>query len=303
MFGVQHSSDQESGIPNIEHPHPSQPYPVPLTPYPSKMLLTPTLPFPEPFPGGAVVLIDKPLGWTSFDVVNKVRYLLANRLGIKYMKLKVGHAGTLDPLATGLLVLCVGDFTKQIERLQGMEKAYTGTFTFGATTASFDLEKPVSGAFPTEHLNDELLQRSLDQFTGEIMQAPPVFSAIKIDGRRVYKDARTGAEVDMPERPVLIKSFSLGSLRPVAREDFEREISIISKKGASIYMHPDYRDGLQADFEVVCGKGVYIRSLANDLGMALDTGAYLSALRRTSASGHELAEAWDIGQFEAWVNG
>ncbi len=267
------------------------------------MLLTPALPFPDPFPKGAVILIDKPLGWTSFDVVNKVRYLLANKLGIKYMKLKVGHAGTLDPLATGLLVLCVGEMTKQIERMQGMEKAYAGTFTFGGTTASFDLEKPVSGVFPTEHLNDELLQRALEQFTGEIMQAPPVFSAIKIDGRRVYKDARTGAEVDMPERPVFIKSFSAGSIRTVAREDCEREISIISKKGASIYMHPDYRDGLQTDFEVVCGKGVYIRSLANDLGIALDTGAYLSALRRTRASGYDITEAWDMGQLATWVNG
>ena len=267
------------------------------------MLFSPTLPFPDPFPKGAVVLIDKPLGWTSFDVVNKVRYLLANRLRIKYMKLKVGHAGTLDPLATGLLVLCVGEFTKQIERLQGMEKTYTGTFTFGATTASFDLEKPVSEIFPTAHLNDELLQRALEQFTGQIMQAPPVFSAIKIDGRRVYKDARTGAEVDMPERPVFVKSFSVGSLRPVASADYERETSIISKKGASIYLHPDYRDGLHADFEAVCGKGVYIRSLANDLGMALDTGACLSSLRRTSASGYNLSEAWDVERFAAWVNG
>lgn len=267
------------------------------------MLLTPALPFPDPFPKGAVILIDKPLGWTSFDVVNKVRYLLANKLGIKYMKLKVGHAGTLDPLATGLLVLCVGEMTKQIERMQGMEKAYAGTFTFGGTTASCDLEKPVSETLPTEHLSDELLQGTLAQFTGQIMQAPPVFSAIKIDGRRVYKDARTGAEVDMPERPVFVQSFRMGHLRPVAPADFEREISIISKKGASIYQHPDYRDGLQADFEVVCGKGVYIRSLASDLGMAMETGAYLSALRRTRASGYELKGAWDIAQFTEWVNG
>ncbi len=267
------------------------------------MLLTPTLPFPEPFPRGAVVLIDKPLGWTSFDVVNKVRYLLANRLGIKYMKLKVGHAGTLDPLATGLLVLCVGDQTKQIERLQGMEKAYTGTFTFGAATASFDLEKPVSETFPTDHLNDGMLQRALEQFTGLIMQAPPVFSAIKIDGRRVYKDARTGAEVEMPERPVFVKSFSTGELRPVKQQHSEREVAVISKKGASIYQYPDYSEGLQADFEVVCGKGVYIRSLASDLGMALDTGAYLSSLCRIHASGYDLADAWEIGQFAAWVNG
>jgi tRNA pseudouridine55 synthase len=267
------------------------------------MLLSPALPFPDPFPSGAIVLIDKPLGWTSFDVVNKVRYLLANRLGIKYMKLKVGHAGTLDPLATGLLVLCVGDQTKQIERLQGMEKAYTGTITFGAKTASFDLEKPVSEIFPTNHLTDGLVQRALEQFTGQIMQAPPVFSAIKIDGKRVYKDARTGAEVDMPERPVFVKSFSMGSLRPVTREDYERETSIISKKGASIYLYPDYQEGLQADFEVVCGKGVYIRSLANDLGMALDTGAYLSSLCRTSASGYDLTKAWDIVRLAEWVNG
>lgn len=263
-------------------------------------VLQPNTPFPEPFPKGAIVLIDKPLAWTSFDVVNKVRYLLAQRLGIKPKKFKVGHAGTLDPLATGLLVLCVGDATKKIESIQAMSKAYTGVITFGATTPSFDLEKTVDAVFPVEHLSDALIQAALPTFTGDILQVPPVFSAVKVDGKRLYKNARTGEAVEMPFRPVYVESFEAGPLRPMPEGDALAP-RVISKKGAAIMLHPDYPDGKQVDFQVVCGKGTYIRSLANDLGQAVGSGAYLSSLRRTVSGDFSVADAWTLDALEAWV--
>jgi tRNA pseudouridine55 synthase len=257
-------------------------------------------PFPEPFPKGAIVLIDKPYSWTSFDVVNKVRYLLAQRLGLKPKKFKVGHAGTLDPLATGLLVLCIGDHTKMIDTLQAMPKAYTGIFTFGATTPSFDLEKAVDTVFPTEHLTDALIQQTLPRFIGDIVQVPPVFSAVKVDGERLYKNARTGEEVTMPFRSVRVDSFEVGPLRPVPDTPPEAA-RVISKKGAAIMLHPDHPEGRQVDFKIVCGKGTYIRSLANDLGQAMSSGAYLSSLRRTETAGFSVEEAWTVEALEEWV--
>ena len=145
--------------------------------------LSPGVPFPTEFPKGAVLLVDKPLGWTSFDVVNKIRYLLSRKLGVK--RIKIGHAGTLDPLASGLLILCTGDYTKKIESLQVLEKEYTGTITFGATTPSYDLEKSIDTTYPTAQLNDALLQELLGQFTGDIEQLPPMFSAVKVDGKKI----------------------------------------------------------------------------------------------------------------------
>ena len=263
-------------------------------------ILQKNTPFPDPFPKGALVLIDKPYSWTSFSVVNKVRYLLAQRLGIKPKKLKVGHAGTLDPLATGLLILCIGDYTKQIEGLQALSKTYTGVITFGATTPSFDLEKGVDATFPTEHLTDDVVQAALPQFIGDIMQVPPVFSAVKVDGKRLYKNARTGETVEMPFRPVRVDSFTVGPLRRVA-ETAAQPPKVISQKGAAIMLHPDYPDGLQLDFQVVCGKGTYIRSLANDLGQAVGSGAYLSSLRRTETGGFSVGDAWEMAAFEEWV--
>ncbi len=248
-------------------------------------------PLPDPFPPGAVLLADKPLAWTSFDVVNKIRYLLSRRLGVK--KLKIGHAGTLDPLATGLLILCTGNYTRKIEEFQAMPKEYTGTITFGATTPSFDLEKGVDAVFPTDHLTDDLLQAAVTQFTGEIRQIPPVFSAVKVDGRRVYKNARTGEEVELPERTVSIDAFEIGPLRPVPPPLY-REVRTISKKGAPILLHPDHAAGVQVDFRVVCSKGTYIRTLANDLGRAVDSGAYLSSLRRTRTGGFSVEDAWTV---------
>lgn len=242
-------------------------------------------------------MVDKPLAWTSFDVVGKIRYHLCKRLGQK--KLKVGHAGTLDPLATGLLVLCIGDFTKKIESLQSEEKTYTGTFSFGATTASYDLEKAPDTFFPVAHLNDALLQGLLPQFIGELRQVPPVFSAVKVDGKRVYKNARTGQEVEVPERTVHISQFVLGPLRPV--QSVRATAEQLSKRGPAIMLHPDYAEGMQCDFEVSCSKGTYIRTLANDLGMAAGSGAYLSKLRRTRSGGFHVDDAWTVDQLSAWL--
>lgn len=254
-------------------------------------LLSPSLPWPDPFPKGALLLVDKPVGWTSFDVVNKLRYMISRRLGVK--KVKIGHAGTLDPLATGLLLICVGDHTKRIESLQGMEKIYTGTFTFGATTPSFDLEKPVNATYPAAHLTDLLLQNLVQEhFTGEIEQLPPMFSAVKVEGRRLYKNARTGAEVELPLRRVQITSFHVGPLRPVVSK--HTEPLLVSAKGAPIYLHPDYTEGRQCDFRVVCSKGTYIRSLAHDLGVLAQTGAYLSSLRRTAIGDFTVENTWQI---------
>lgn len=261
-------------------------------------VISPGQPFPEVFPKGAVFLIDKPLAWTSFGAVNKVRYLLARKTGNK--KLKVGHAGTLDPLATGLLILCVGDYTKRIEEFQAMPKTYTGTFTFGATTPSFDLEKAPDTFYPTAHLTREVLEAAREPFLGDILQVPPIFSAVKVDGRRLYKNARTGQEVEMPHRPVQVASFDLtGDLRPVPPG--LDEVRVASKKGSDIMLHPDYPEGLQLDFQVVCSKGTYIRSLANDLGQAAGSGAYLSSLRRTAIGEFSVENAWGLDELAEWV--
>lgn len=255
--------------------------------------------FPNPFPQGAILLIDKPLGWTSFDVVKKVRGALVRRLGMK--KLKVGHAGTLDPLATGLLIVCVGSDTRKIDLLQAMPKTYSGTITFGATTPSFDLEKAADTFYPTEHLTPTLLQSKRLDFMGDILQIPPIFSAVKVDGKRLYKNARTGEEVELPQRPVHIESFDLGELRPVP-PGIQHPVAI-SERGATIMLHPNYAAGQQVDFQVVCSKGTYIRSLANDLGQAVGSGAYLSSLRREASGGFTAADAWDVEALVAWVKG
>ncbi|HNG89438.1 MAG TPA: tRNA pseudouridine(55) synthase TruB [Saprospiraceae bacterium] len=260
------------------------------------MLLLPTQALPDPLPKDALLLVDKPLAWTSFDVVNRTRYLLTRRTGDK--KLKVGHAGTLDPLATGLLVLCVGKFTKRIEEFQAQMKEYTGSITFGATRASFDLEKPIDATFPTAHLSDELLEQAKQAFLGDIMQVPPIFSAVKVDGRRVYKNARTGEEVALPHRPVQIAAFDLGPLHAVPAPEHQAPY-VASKKGAPIWLHPDYAEGLQCEFRVLCSKGTYIRSLAHDLGQAVGSGACLSALRRTASGGFSVQDAWTVEKLGA----
>ncbi|MCO6147994.1 tRNA pseudouridine(55) synthase TruB [Flavobacterium sp. NRK1] len=226
---------------------------------------------PENFQEGKVVLIDKPLHWSSFQAVNKVKWALKKHLGLK--KIKVGHAGTLDPLATGLLIVCTGKFTKRIPELQGMEKEYTGTFMVGGTTPSFDLETEVNAAFPTEHITDALVQETTKQFIGEIDQQPPVFSAIKKDGKRLYEHARAGEEVEIAFRKTTIHEF---------------EITRIALP--------------EIDFRVVCSKGTYIRSLANDFGKALQSGAHLTALRRTKIGEFSVEDAISPQDFEDEVS-
>jgi len=260
-------------------------------------MLQPEKPIPDPFPEGGVMLVDKPAGWTSFDVVNKIRHHLSKRLNIKLYK--VGHAGTLDPLATGLLILCTGKYTKLIDSLQVQTKEYTGTITFGATTPSYDLEKAPDAFFPTEHLTNESVQTVIPQFLGQIEQYPPVFSAVKVEGKRLYKGARSGNEKVVPSRKVEIMELELGPLRPVPSSD--EPAKVVSDKGAPIYLHPEYAEGLQCDFRVVCGKGTYIRSLAFDLGLALHSGAYLSSLRRTGSGELRVEEANSPEEWVAWV--
>jgi tRNA pseudouridine55 synthase len=220
----------------------------------------------EDYKNGQVLLIDKPLEWTSFQVVNKLRWHIKQRFGIK--KIKVGHAGTLDPLATGLLIICTGKQTKEIHIYQGQVKEYTGTFTIGATTPSYDLETAVDKTFPTEHITEEILQQTTQQFIGDIQQKPPIFSAIKKEGKRLYELARKGETTEIKARTVNITEF---------------EITKVNLP--------------EVTFRVVCSKGTYIRSLAFDFGKALGSGAYLSALRRTKIGNFSVEKASSIDHF------
>ncbi|NER14579.1 tRNA pseudouridine(55) synthase TruB [Leptobacterium flavescens] len=204
----------------------------------------------EDFKNGQLLLIDKPLEWSSFQAVNKIKWAIRKKFNLK--KIKVGHAGTLDPLASGLLIICTGKFTKKIPEYQGQVKEYTGTFTLGATRPSYDMETEIDKHFPTEHISEELIRKTTEQFTGEIEQYPPIFSALKKDGKRLYEFAREGKEVKIEARKITISEFEITRIALPA-----------------------------VDFRVVCSKGTYIRSLAHDFGKALDSGAYLSALRRT----------------------
>ena len=222
----------------------------------------------EDFKNGKVLLIDKPLEWTSFQVVNKIRWEIKQKFHLK--KIKVGHAGTLDPLATGLLILCTGKFTKKIEEFQAQEKEYTGTFTIGASTPSYDLETKVDKTYPIEHINADLIQKTTQQFIGDIEQKPPIFSAIKKEGRRLYELARAGETIEIKSRKVTISQFEITNI-----------------------------DMPNIEFRVVCSKGTYIRSLAYDFGLALGSGAHLSALRRTKIGNFNVKNAQSIDNFIA----
>ncbi|NAY92008.1 tRNA pseudouridine(55) synthase TruB [Muricauda sp. JGD-17] len=204
----------------------------------------------DDFLNGQILLIDKPLEWSSFQAVNALKWAIRKKFGLK--KIKIGHAGTLDPLATGLLIICTGKFTKKIPEFQGQVKEYTGTFTLGASTPSYDLETEVDQTYPIEHLTDEKIISTTSQFIGIIEQIPPIFSALKKDGKRLYELARAGKQVEVKPRQI---------------EIFEFEITRIELP--------------EVDFRVVCSKGTYIRSLAHDFGKALGSGAHLSSLRRT----------------------
>lgn len=220
----------------------------------------------EDFKNGKVLLIDKPLNWTSFQAVNKIRWHIKQRFNIK--KIKVGHAGTLDPLATGLLIICTGKQTKEIHTYQGQIKEYTGTFVVGATTPSYDLETEIDKTFPTDHITNELLHKTTNQFIGDIQQKPPIFSAIKKDGKRLYELARKGETTEIKSRTVTISEFEITKIN-----------------------FPN------VDFRVVCSKGTYIRSLAYDFGQALGSGAHLSVLRRTKIGDFSVENGVSIENF------
>lgn len=220
----------------------------------------------EDFLSGQVLLIDKPLNWTSFQVVNKLRWEIRQAFNIK--KIKVGHAGTLDPLATGLLVICTGKKTKEINTYQGQIKEYTGTFVLGSTTPSFDLETEINETFPTAHITEALIHQTTARFIGEIQQIPPVFSALKKDGKRLYEFARAGEAVEIKARTVSISEFEITNI-----------------------------EGSNVNFRVVCSKGTYIRSLVHDFGKALNSGAHLSALRRTKIGDFNVDNGVSIERF------
>ena len=220
----------------------------------------------EDYKNGQLLLIDKPLEWTSFQVVNKLRWHIRKTFDIK--KIKVGHAGTLDPLATGLLIICTGKKTKQIEQYQAQVKTYTGTFVLGSTTPSYDLETDVDATFSTAHITEDLIHQTTAQFTGNIEQFPPLFSALKKDGKRLYEFARAGKEVSISARNISVDFFKITAIR-----------------------------SLEVDFEIQCSKGTYIRSLAHDFGKALNSGAHLSALRRTKIGAFSVDDAMSVDAF------
>ena len=218
---------------------------------------------------GQVILVDKPLHWSSFQAVNKLKYLLKRKFNLA-KKFKIGHAGTLDPLASGLLIICTGKFTKQITEIQAQAKEYTGTFFIGATTPSYDLETEIDARFDFDHISDQTIEEARLQFLGEIDQIPPVFSAIKKDGKRLYEHARAGETVEIAARKTTIYEFELTRIALP-----------------------------EIDFRVVCSKGTYIRSLAFDFGKALQSGAHLSVLRRTKIGDYAVVNASTIADFEA----
>lgn len=220
----------------------------------------------DAFLEGQLLLIDKPLEWTSFQLVNKIRWAIRKTYRIK--KIKVGHAGTLDPLATGLMLICTGKMTKQIEQFMGMHKSYSGTFRLGATTPSYDLETAVSNPKPIDHISNELIVKTRGAFLGKIQQKPPLHSAIKKDGKRLYTIARAGETIKIPSREVTITSFELPSINL-----------------------PDI------DFLVSCSKGTYIRSLAHDFGQTLNCGAHLVSLRRTAIGDYTLKDSLTLDAF------
>ena len=216
---------------------------------------------------GCLLLIDKPYTWTSFQVVKKIRYYIRHKYSIK--KIKVGHAGTLDPLATGLLLVCVGKYTKKIEEYQSQEKEYEGVFTLGATTPSYDLEKPIDKTYPIDHIEEEDILRVAKGFIGEQEQIPPIFSAVRVGGKRAYNIAREDKKVELKPRTISIDEF---------------EITRVELP--------------EVGFRIVCSKGTYIRSIARDFGKALGSGAYLSELIRTRIGEFKLEDAYSIDEFE-----
>ena len=221
---------------------------------------------------GETLCFDKPYRWTSFDVVAKVRWLLCRKLGVK--KLKVGHAGTLDPLATGVVIVCTGRSTKHIDELQARVKEYVATLQLGATTPSYDLEKPIDQTYSTEHITRERIDEVLPRFMGRIEQVPPAFSACKVDGDRAYKLARKGEEVKLKAKVLVIDELEVLDFDPATK---------------------------QLTLRIVCSKGTYIRALARDIGEALESGAHLTALRRTRVGDVRVEQCIQVEDFPAWL--
>lgn len=225
----------------------------------------------DEFLNGVTLLIDKPLGWSSFDVVRRVKYLIREKYHLK--KIKVGHAGTLDPLATGLLIICTGKLTKKISEIQMQEKTYTGTITLGGTTPSYDLETQIDSYYETKHITEELIEKTKRKFIGKINQKPPIFSALKKGGERLYKKARRGENISVESREIYVRQFNITSIKK-----------------------------LNVNFEIKCAKGTYIRSIANDFGFELNSGAYLSKLCRTAIGNYQLSKSINLETFEQMLN-
>lgn len=235
------------------------------------------------FQTGQILLIDKPLSWTSFNVANKIKWLIKKEFNLR--KIKVGHAGTLDPLATGLLVICTGKYTKKINEIQAAEKEYTGVITLGATTPCYDLEKEIDEEFSTEHITEQLIQETAKSFLGEQEQVAPIHSAKKVGGKRAYEYARLGEEVELKSNTITIKEFDVEFCDcPVIEQIDDSKIN-----QASVY-----QKGVHIKFKIVCTKGTYIRSIARDFGLRLDSGGHLSQLRRTRIGEYNVAEALKV---------
>lgn len=263
---------------------------------------------------GTVLPIDKPYQWTSFQAVNKVKAAIRRTYGLK--KFKIGHAGTLDPLATGLLLVCVGKATKRIDELQSGEKVYTGTMVLGATTPCYDLERAIDHYYPYEHITRELIDNTVGQFLGEVEQVPPIFSAVKINGQRAYNYARQTAEGEEAPTPtakiVKIEEFEITAFRPGTEQpaEFKMSAPALDEDLSAKPQHHLYDNPLgsvpshlpQLDFRIRCGKGTYIRSIARDLGLALESGAFLSALRREQVGEYSVAQSLTLDQIDAFLS-
>lgn len=258
---------------------------------------------------GTILAIDKPYQWTSFQAVNKIKSAIRHTYGLK--KFKIGHAGTLDPLATGVLLVCVGKATKQIDELQSGEKIYSGTIVLGATTPCYDLECAIDQYYAYSHITLELIQQTIPQFLGEVEQVPPIFSAVKINGQRAYnyaRDAKNGEEIPLPTpKKINIYQFDVIDFRPGKPVDELPEIQTLEQ--ANVAQHHLYDNPLgsvpeflpQLDFRIRCGKGTYIRSIARDFGLALDSGAFLSALRREQVGHHAIDQTLTLDQVEDFL--
>ena len=275
----------------------------------------------EQLQAGIVIPIDKPRQWTSFQAVNKIKAVVRNTYGQRakdgatadknagLKKIKIGQAGTLDPLATGLLLVCLGKATKTIPTLQDGDKVYTGTMVLGATTPCYDLEQPIDQYYPYEHITQQIAEETAKQFTGTIQQVPPMFSAVKIDGQRAYEYARLDdPTATIQPKPVSIYSFEITAFRPGTQNTqiIQNTPNIQNTPTKNLYQNPlgEVPSHLpQLDFRIHCGKGTYIRSLARDLGLALGSGAFLSALRRENIGHYSVTNALQLDQVESFLKG